>query len=182
MLWTCLHAASKLIAPSFLLLYLNGLKLSFSFVTFLCWSSLRYCDTSDLLNFQKSSYNTSRVFGHSLTRWMRNYLTRNALIACVMACSSETYGACALSWRNLQKKSGSISLSYNSQEKKSSSVVISTWKPWKLTTNFSFSCAQEMIDLGGSLAYHFAAAFWSDMINDFTRVVSSLPNEALTAL
>jgi hypothetical protein len=38
-----------------------------------------------------------------------------------------------------------------------------------------------MIDLGGSLAYQFTAAFSSDIMNDFARVVSSLPNEAIAA-
>jgi hypothetical protein len=113
---------------------------------------------------------------------MSNCPARNDLIACAMACSSETFGACTLSRRNLQKKSGSISLSYCWQEKKSSSVMISTWKPWKFTRNFSFSCAHEKIDLGGSLAYQFAFAFLSDMMNDFVRVVSSPPNEAIVAL
>jgi hypothetical protein len=50
-----------------------------------------------------------------------------------------------------------------------------------LTKNFPFSCAHDMIDLGGSLAYQFIAAFSSDIMNDFARVVSSLPNEAIAA-
>jgi hypothetical protein len=38
-----------------------------------------------------------------------------------------------------------------------------------------------MIDLGGSLVYQFAAAFLSDIMNDFARVVSPPPNEAIAA-
>jgi hypothetical protein len=37
------------------------------------------------------------------------------------------------------------------------------------------------MDLGGSLAYQLAVAFYSDMINDLARVVSSPPNEAIAA-
>jgi hypothetical protein len=38
-----------------------------------------------------------------------------------------------------------------------------------------------VIDLGCSLAYQFATALSSDMMNDFVRVVSSLPDKAITA-
>jgi hypothetical protein len=38
-----------------------------------------------------------------------------------------------------------------------------------------------VIDLRGSFAYHLAAAFSSDMMKDFARVVSSPPNDAITA-
>jgi hypothetical protein len=45
------------------------------------------------------------------------------LIACIMACSSETSRACAFNRRNLQKKFGKVSLSYWWHEKKSSMVM-----------------------------------------------------------
>jgi hypothetical protein len=38
--------------------------------------------------------------------------------------------------------------------------------------NFSFSYAQDVMDLGCSLAYQLAVAFMSDMMNDLVRVVS----------
>jgi hypothetical protein len=50
--------------------------------------------------------------------------------------------------------------------RKSSSVVMSTGKPWKLTRNFSFNYAHDVIDLGGSLTYQLVAAFLSDMMKD----------------
>jgi hypothetical protein len=65
--------------------------------------------------------------------------------------------------------------------KKSSSVLRSAWKPWKLTRNFSLSCAHDAMDLGGSLAYQLAAAFMRDMMNDLARVVSSPPDKAIVA-
>jgi hypothetical protein len=45
--------------------------------------------------------------------------------------------------------------------------------------NFSLSYAHDVMDLGGSLAYQFAAAFSSDMMNDLASVVLSPPNEAI---
>jgi hypothetical protein len=50
-----------------------------------------------------------------------------------------------------------------------------------LTRTFSFSCAHDMIDLGGSLAYQFATALSSEMMNDFARVVSSPPQDPIAA-
>jgi hypothetical protein len=38
-----------------------------------------------------------------------------------------------------------------------------------------------VIDLEGSLTYQLAAAFFSDIMNDLARVVSSPPNEAIAA-
>jgi hypothetical protein len=105
----------------------------------------------------------------------------NALIACVIACSSEISRACALCQRNLRKKSGNVSLSYCWQENKSSFVVTSAWKPWQLTKNFSLCCTHDVIDLSDSHAYQLAIAFSSDMMNDLARVVSSPPNEAIAA-
>jgi hypothetical protein len=58
---------------------------------------------------------------------------------------------------------------------------MSARKPWKLTRNFSFSCAHDMIDLRGSLAYQLAATFSGDMMKDLARVVSSLLNDAIAA-
>jgi hypothetical protein len=167
--------------PSLPLLYLNGLELSFSFVDFFCWPNLQKCSTSALLNLRNSSYNSSNVLGHSLTRWLWSWAARNALITCVIACSSETSGTCALSRRNMRKKSDNVSLSYYWQEKKSSSILTFAWKPWKLTRNFSLSCAHDVIDLSGNLAYQLAIAFSSVMINDLVRVISSPPNEAIAA-
>jgi hypothetical protein len=60
-------------------------------------------------------------------------------------------------------------------------VLRSTWKPWKLTKNFSLSCTHDVMDLGGNLAYQLAAAFSRDMMNDLARVMSFLPDEAITA-
>jgi hypothetical protein len=37
------------------------------------------------------------------------------------------------------------------------------------------------MDLSGSLAYQLVAAFSRDMINDLVRIVSSPPDEAITA-
>jgi hypothetical protein len=108
----------KLVVPSLTLLYLNGLELSLPFVDFLCWPSLQKCSTSTLLNLRNSSYNSSNVVGHSLTRLLWSWPACNALIACVIACASKTSRACALSRRNLRKKSGNVSLSYYWQEKK----------------------------------------------------------------
>jgi hypothetical protein len=45
----------------------SGLEHFLSFEIFLYWPSLRKCSTSDLLNFQKLSYNSSSVLGRSLT-------------------------------------------------------------------------------------------------------------------
>jgi hypothetical protein len=39
-----------------------------------------------------------------------------------------------------------------------------------------------VIDLGCSLAYQFVAAPLSDMMNDLVRVISLLPDEAITTL
>jgi hypothetical protein len=50
-----------------------------------------------------------------------------------------------------------------------------------LTRNFSFNYAHDVIDLKGSLAYQLAAAFSSDMMMDLARVVSTPPNDAITA-
>jgi hypothetical protein len=47
--------------------------------------------------------------------------------------------------------------------------------------NFSFNCAHDMIDLGGSLAYHLAAAFSSVVMKDLARVVLSPSNDVITA-
>jgi hypothetical protein len=44
------------------------------------------------------------------------------------------------------------------------------------------SCAHDLMDLGGSLAYQLAIAFSSDMINDLGRVILSPLNEAIAAL
>jgi hypothetical protein len=43
------------------------------------------------------------------------------------------------------------------------------------------SIAYDAMDLGGSLAYQLAVAFLRDMVNDLSRVVSSLPDEAIAA-
>jgi hypothetical protein len=43
------------------------------------------------------------------------------------------------------------------------------------------SCARDMIDLSGSLAYQLAVAFLSDIMNDLTRVVLSPLIEAIAA-
>jgi hypothetical protein len=117
MLWTCLCGVSKFNVFSLILLYLAGPGLSFLFMVFLCWPNLGKCSTSDLLKFQKLSYSSSRVLGRSLTRWLWSWFARSAFMACVMACSSETSGACALRRRKLQKKSGSVSFSYCWHEK-----------------------------------------------------------------
>jgi hypothetical protein len=105
--------------------------------------------------------------------------TSGVLIAYVIACSSKTSGACALSRRNLQKKYGNVSLSYCWQEKKSSSLLTFAWKPWNLTSNFYLSYAHDVMDLGGSLAYQLATTFSSDMINDLARVIWSPQNDSL---
>jgi hypothetical protein len=81
-----------------------------------------------------------------------------------MACSSETSGACALSRRNLRRKSGNVSLSYCWREKKSFSILISAWKPRKLTRNFSLSITHDVMDLGGSMTYQLAVAFSKDCV------------------
>jgi hypothetical protein len=60
-------------------------------------------------------------------------------------------------------------------------VLISALKPWKLTRNFSFNCAHDVIDLKGSLVYQLAPAFSGDMMKDLVRVVSSPLNEAIVA-
>jgi hypothetical protein len=81
----------------------------------------------------------------------------------------------------MRKKSGNVSLLYYWQEKKFSSVLTSVWKPWKLTKNFSLSCAHDVMDLGGSLVYQLVAVLSSDMINDLARVITSPLNEAIAA-
>jgi hypothetical protein len=58
----------------------------------------------------------------------------------------------------------------------------SAWKPWKLTRNFYLKLPQDVIDLGCNLAYQFVVVPLSDMINDFVRVVSLPPDEAIAAL
>jgi hypothetical protein len=102
-------------------------------------------------------------------------------MAYVIACSSETSGACALRRRNMRKKSDSVSLSYCWHDKKSSSLSRSAWKLWKLTRNFYLSCAHDAMHLSGSLAYQMTAAFSRDMMNDLARVVSSPLDEAIMA-
>jgi hypothetical protein len=42
-------------------------------------------------------------------------------------------------------------------------------------------CAQDAMDLDGSLAYQLVAAFSRDMMNDLARVVSSPPDETIMA-
>jgi hypothetical protein len=65
MLWFYLVVLSKLIVLSLPLLYLVGLEASFSLGTFLCYSSLQKCSTSDLVNLQKLSYSSSSIIGRS---------------------------------------------------------------------------------------------------------------------
>jgi hypothetical protein len=48
--------------------------------------------------------------------------------------------------------------------------------------NFSFKWPQDEIGLSCDLTYQFAAMPSSDMMNDFARVVSFPPNEAIVAL
>jgi hypothetical protein len=43
------------------------------------------------------------------------------------------------------------------------------------------SCANDVMDLGGSLVYQLVAVLSSDMINDLARVITSPPNEAIAA-
>jgi hypothetical protein len=43
------------------------------------------------------------------------------------------------------------------------------------------SCAHDVMDLDGSLAYQLAVVFLSDVMNDLARVVSSAPNESIIA-
>jgi hypothetical protein len=81
----------------------------------------------------------------------------------------------------MRKKSGSVPLSYCWREKKYSSVLRSARKPWKLTRNFSLICAHDAMDLGSNLVYQLATSFLRDMMNDLARVVSSPPDEAITA-
>jgi hypothetical protein len=47
--------------------------------------------------------------------------------------------------------------------------------------NFSFSCPQDVMDLGYSLAYQLVDAFSSDVMNDLARVILSPPAKAITA-
>jgi hypothetical protein len=64
---------------------------------------------------------------------------------------------------------------------KKSSLVLSSRKPQKFTRNLSFSCPQDVMDLSCNFAYQLVAAFSRDMMNDFVRVVSSPPAEAIEA-
>jgi hypothetical protein len=47
--------------------------------------------------------------------------------------------------------------------------------------NFSFNWPQEVIDLSYNLAYQFVVVLSSDMMNDFTKVISFPPDEAIAA-
>jgi hypothetical protein len=59
------------------------------------------------------------------------------------------------------------------------SVLSSNWNPWKFNRNFSLSCCQEYIYLGGSLEYQFAVAPSREIMSDLARVSSSPPDEAM---
>jgi hypothetical protein len=89
-------------------------------------SEVQYLRSAEFLELFIQLFQCSWV---PLTRWLWSWPASNALIACVIACSSETSEACALRQRNLRKKSNNVSLSYCWQEKKSSSVLTSAWKP-----------------------------------------------------
>jgi hypothetical protein len=50
-----------------------------------------------------------------------------------------------------------------------------------LSRNFTFSCGQEFMQLGGALEYQFVVASSKEMISNSKRVASSPPTEAMAA-
>jgi hypothetical protein len=124
MFWTCLCVVSKLNMLSLLLMYLVGLEPSFSFMIFF-FAGLACESVAPLIYWTFGNYHIALQVSSSisLTKWLWSWPAHNAFMACVMACLSETSGACALRRRNLRKKTSSVSLSYCWHEKKSSPVI-----------------------------------------------------------
>jgi hypothetical protein len=108
------------------------LEWSWTFVLICCFSLLaQFTKVQYLcsLNFQNSLYNSSSIFGCSVTRWLCNWPTHGALMACVIACSSETSEAWLLAEGTCRRNLAIFFFYIAGRRKKSSSVLMFAWKP-----------------------------------------------------